>query len=209
MDKVLRPERFSIIPSEENATKRWRHWFKTFENYLTTVVENQANNDRLMVLINYVTSEVFELLFNEAENYEEAINILKSLYIKTPNEIFARHALATRKQQPDESIDEYLQILKIMSKDCNFQQVTANQYRDEAVRDAFISDLLSNAIRQRLLENKTLYLETAFDQAGAGVGMLFTQRPKCGKTVEAAGRTMIGKQGEDFRGGEITVYVRM
>ena len=119
-----------------------------------------------MVLINYVTSEVFEL-FSEAENYEEAINILKSLYIKTPNEMFARYALATRKQQPDESIDEYLQILKIMSKDCNFQQATANQYRDEAVRDAFISGLLSNAIRQRLWENKTLNLETAFGQARA------------------------------------------
>ena len=95
------------------------------------MVKNHANTDRLMVLINYVTSEVFEQL-SKAENYAKAINILKSLCMKTSNEIFARHALATRKQQPDQSICEYLQILKIMSKDCNFQQVTANQYRNEA-----------------------------------------------------------------------------
>ena len=42
----------------------------------TTVAENHANTERLVVLINYVTSEVFEL-FSEAENYEEAVNILK------------------------------------------------------------------------------------------------------------------------------------
>ena len=87
--------------------------------------------------------------------------------MKTPNEIFARHKLATRKQQLGESLDEYLQELKILGKDCNFSDVTAYQYRDEAVRDAFITGLLSTNIRQRLLENKTLNFQTAFDQARA------------------------------------------
>jgi hypothetical protein len=75
--------------------------------------------------------------------------------------------LATRKQQAGETLDEYLQELKLSSKDCNFCQVSAAQHRDEAVRDAFISGLLSGNIRQRLLENKTLDLQTAFDQARA------------------------------------------
>lgn len=48
-----------------------------------------------------------------------------------------------------------------------FRQVTASEYRDEAIRDAFISGLTFNNIRQRLLENKTLDLQTAFDQARA------------------------------------------
>ena len=46
-----------------------------------------------------------------------------------------------------------------------------------------------------------------------GVGKLFTRRARFGKTVEAAGRTLIGKQGEDlfffFFFLEITVHVRM
>jgi len=64
-------------------------------------------------------------------------------------------------------LDEYLQALKTLSKDCNFRQVTAAEYRDEAIRDAFISVLVSSNIRQRLLENKTLDLQAAFDQAKA------------------------------------------
>jgi len=60
-------------------------------------------------------------------------------------------------------LDEYLQALKTLSKDCNFRQVTAAEYRDEAIPDAFISGLISSNIRQRLLENKTLDLQAAFD----------------------------------------------
>ena len=37
--------------------------------------------------------------------------------------------------------------------------------KDEAVRDAFITDLQSSYIRQRLLENTTLDLNTMFTQA--------------------------------------------
>jgi len=85
------------------------------------------------------------------------------LYVKTPNEVFARHSLATRTQQTGESLDEYLQALKTLSKDCNSRQVTAAEYQDEAIRDGFISGLISSKIRQRLLENKTLDLQAAFD----------------------------------------------
>ena len=85
----------------------------------------------LNVLINYVSLVVYQL-FYEATTYDKAINLLKSLYVKTPNEIFARHKLATRKQQPGESLVEYLKELKILSKDCNFSDVITYQYRDEA-----------------------------------------------------------------------------
>ena len=43
-------------------------------------------------------------------------------------------------------------------------------------------------------------------------GQAFTRRARFGKTVEAAGHALIGKQGEDFFiffFSEITVHVRM
>ena len=64
-------------------------------------------------------------------------------------------------------MDEFLQNLKVLSKDCNFKSVTAEQHREEYIRDSFISSLQSNAIRQRLLENNTLDLGTMFNQARA------------------------------------------
>ena len=106
-------------------------------------------------------------LINECTSYETAVNVLKSAYVKTTNEVFARHLLSIRKQQQGETLDEFLQNLKVLSKDCNFKSVTAEQHREEYIRDSFISGLQSNAIRQRLLENNTLDLGTMFNQARA------------------------------------------
>ena len=71
--------------------------------------------------------------------------------------------LATHRQEPGEDLDNYLQALKSLSKDCIFTQVTAKQNRNDYIRDAFIHGLQSYLIRQRLLENTTLTLQTAFD----------------------------------------------
>jgi len=35
----------------------------------------------------------------ECETYDEAITALQNLYVRVPNEIFARHLLATTKQE--------------------------------------------------------------------------------------------------------------
>ena len=85
--------------------------------------------------------------------------ILEKLYVKMPNEIFARHLLATRRQQSGESLHEFLLELRRLSKDCNLKTVSAEQYKEELVSDSFINGLSSPLIRQRLLENKTLTLD--------------------------------------------------
>ena len=87
--------------------------------------------------------------------------------MKQTNEVFARHRLAIHCQQPGESLDEFLQALKALSKECAFKAVTAVQHCEESVRDAFINGLHSSLIQQWLLENKTLDFSTTIDQAGA------------------------------------------
>ena len=36
-------------------------------------------------------------------------------------------------------MDEYIQILKRLSKDCNFTGVNLEQHRQEGIRDAFVA----------------------------------------------------------------------
>lgn len=54
----------------------------------------------------------------------------------------------------------WIQALKPLSKDCNFQSVAASKYREESIRDAFNTGLRSPLIFQRLLGNNTLDLKT-------------------------------------------------
>lgn len=96
--------------------------------------------------MNFVSSDVFEYI-EECTTYNEVVETFTKLYVKTPNTIFARHQLATRKQKAGESLDEYLEELKKLSKHCEFVTVTAETYRSEMIRDSFINGLSSNYIR--------------------------------------------------------------
>ena len=68
------------------------------------------------------------------------------------------------KQQPGESLDEFLQALRTLSKDCNFKPARVEQHKNEYIFDSFISGLQSKLIRQRLLENNILDINTKFNQ---------------------------------------------
>lgn len=162
MAKLLRPSRLDTDPSSPTAAKEWKHWFKTFTNFIEE--SGDTAPDKLRALVNCVSPTVYELI-EDCSTYESAITKLESVYVKLPNEVFARHVLATRRQHSGESIDEFLRELHKLSKDCNFKAVTAEQYREELVRDAFINGISSTFIRQRLLENKSLNLEAAHCQA--------------------------------------------
>ena len=71
----------------------------------------------------------------------------------------------TRKQQTDESIAEYVHALRKLARDRSFTNVSAEQYRQELTRDAFINGLTSSNIRQRLLEEDELDFKAAIDHA--------------------------------------------
>lgn len=164
METLLKPSRLDIDPNSPSATKEWKHWRRTFTNFIKECGEKAPDKHR--TLVNYVSHNIYEYI-EDCPDYEASIEALERLFIKPPNEIFARHLLATRRQKQGETLTEFLQELRRLSKDCNIKSATAEEYREELVRDSFINGLLSLLIRQRLLENSTLDLKTAFDQANA------------------------------------------
>ena len=56
-------------------------------------------------------------------------------------------------------------LLSLLAKECEFQAVTAAQYQEESIRDAFIAGIQSNEVRPRLLEEKTLTLDDMYNKA--------------------------------------------
>ena len=92
------------------------------------------------------------------------MNVLRKYSFSLKNSVFCRHSLATRRLQTNENVDQYLESLKKLANGDDFQAVTSTQVRDEYIRDAFINRISANHIRQRLLENRTLDLQTAYNQ---------------------------------------------
>ena len=187
MDRLLRPKTLETQTTAPNAEKLYKHWKTTFENYLSSCIpavtpgvegddasletaraaRAAADLKKLHALQNNVSHEIFELI-TDAEKYDDAIAILDAAYIRPTSVVYNRHQLITCKQDAGQSIDAFLQELQRISKSCNFLAVTAEQNRNEYVRDAFINGISSSNVRQRLLENMgDLSLDQAHTQARA------------------------------------------
>ena len=98
-----------------------------------------SDADNLIFLINHVDASVYELI-SEATTYNDAAEILASTYSKKPSPSFARYKLISCKQQSGEPLDCYLQKLKRLSMDCNYQAESAQVHKKEAICDAFIAE---------------------------------------------------------------------
>ena len=120
--------------------------------------------NRKRVIINCLSPSVYTYV-EDAADYEDVVRILKSLYVKQKNNVYARHLLVSRQQLQGETLSEYLQVLKTLAKECSFSDVTAATYREELTRDAFINGLSSASIRQRLLEKAEITLVQAYELA--------------------------------------------
>uniref|UniRef100_A0A6P7G2B9 Uncharacterized protein LOC114335178 n=1 Tax=Diabrotica virgifera virgifera TaxID=50390 RepID=A0A6P7G2B9_DIAVI len=163
MDKLLRPHKFDADLNSSRSSQKWIHWKATFENFISSVVD-VSEKDKFKLLVNYVSNNIYELI-SDCTKYSEAKHILEAVFVKPKNEIFARHILMTKRQHTGENIDQYVQRLKVLSKDCNFLAVSADQNKEDYIRDSFSSGFLSNDIRQRLLENNSITLQDAILKA--------------------------------------------
>ena len=163
MDKFLRPEKFDVLPNTPSSRSQWIHWLKTFTNFTNTIPDSDKDQ-KLSVLINFISADIFENI-SETTSFDEAIELLNAIYVKPENEIMARHLLAIRRQSQEESVDVFLQALRLLAKQCNFKAVTAQLHAEESIRDSFISGINDGRVRERLLENVTLNLKEAFSQA--------------------------------------------
>ena len=163
MEAHLKPQRFDTVPGSPQAAQEWNHWYRTFVNFLTAT-KAETDEDKYRILINFISSTVYSYI-SEHNDFNSAIAALRDTYDKRPNTMYARHLLASAKQQSHQSLDDYLRTLRTLALDCDYKPVTAEQYRSECIRDAFIAGISSNFIRQRLLESEILSLEQAFTLA--------------------------------------------
>ena len=77
MERFLKPERLDADPSVGDADKLYKHWKKTFDNFLESLEEP----NKLSILVNFISARVYEYIA-ECDTFEDAIEILRNTYIK-------------------------------------------------------------------------------------------------------------------------------
>ena len=169
MDRHLpKPKDLTTDPSAAEAPRIFKYWLCTIEDYIATLQELRRDADpeinKTRVVRNFLSPEVYSYV-EEIQDYDILITTLRQMYIKQKNNVYARHLLVSRKQNSCESVSEYCQALKLLAKDCTFQNVSAVVYKNELIRDSFINGLVSTTIRQRLLEQDEITLQRALEIA--------------------------------------------
>uniref|UniRef100_A0A2C9LK41 Retrotransposon gag domain-containing protein n=1 Tax=Biomphalaria glabrata TaxID=6526 RepID=A0A2C9LK41_BIOGL len=162
MDKFLRTIRLDADPNSTNDSVTWKHWIYCFDRFVTKV--GASESEQFDLLCNFVSQSLYQYI-STCSKYSKAKSNLENLFVKAPNELLARHWLATCKQKVDQSLDQFVHKLRVMARDCQFRAVSADKNEEDAIRDAFVSGMRSGVIRQRLLEKRYLDLKMALDTA--------------------------------------------
>ena len=142
--QTLVVDHLNLNPQDEDATKIFNLWKRKLEIYLQTLEAN--NEEKFNILINRLGLNAYEYV-DAANTYTEAIEKLEKVYSKKVNRIYARWKLSQEKQREGESMDNFVNRLMILAKDCNFEDVTAMEYKKESVLQSFISGLEDPYIR--------------------------------------------------------------
>ena len=85
MTKTLTPDKLTTDPGQPLTENIYRHWKKTFENYIEECGENAP--DKLRCLTKYVSHNIYEY-FSEKTTFEAAIQVLDGIFIRPKNEIY-------------------------------------------------------------------------------------------------------------------------
>ncbi|XP_055916267.1 uncharacterized protein LOC129949066 [Eupeodes corollae] len=147
-----------------NLPAAWRHWLSLFKIYLrASSLEEQPDSRKVALLLHYMGPDSLDIFnsFNEDLDkitYDVLVKKLDDYFLPKVNIIMERYSFFSRRQGPDESIDEFVTSLKNLSLTCDFETL-----REDLVRDIFICGLHNkfSHLKEKLLNEDKITLEKA------------------------------------------------
>lgn len=161
----------TILPlnlKESNMCVAWKSWKTQFKVFMrASNLEQQTEQRKVALLLHHLGPEclqVFESFDVDMDKikYEDLVKKLDDYFIPKANVAMERHKFFSRRQAPEETIEQYVTSLKNLSSSCEFGQI-----RDDLIKDIFICGLLTNYahIKERLLSEGKITLEKALNIA--------------------------------------------
>ena len=147
-------------------TDDWSLYTERLSQYF---VANDITEDKKKVgiLLTVIGSKAYELIHSllapvspAEKKYDELVAVLMGHLKPKPLVIAERFKFHHRNQRDGENVEQYMAELRRLSEHCDFKD-----YLSEALRDRLVCGLRSEAIQRRLLSQKDLTLETAYDIA--------------------------------------------
>ncbi|GCB62834.1 hypothetical protein scyTo_0011528 [Scyliorhinus torazame] len=124
MDSGLKPEKLNLDAQSPEATEIFKYWLRCFEAYLNSS-ETEVDGPRKLSLLHARVGHRLSSVIEEATTSETAVEILQKCFVTPINEVHARYLLSTCRQRSGETLDEYLERLTALTRNCDHKEVTA------------------------------------------------------------------------------------
>ena len=179
------------------------NWSLCTERLGQFFVANEIKDEakQVAVLLTVIGSKPYELLHSllapavpASKKYAELVAVLGDHLNPKPLVIAERFKFHHRNQRVGETVAQYMAALRKLTECCEFKD-----YLEEALRDRLVCGLRSEVVQRRLLSEKGLKLQTAYDvavsmeTASRQASELQSPERTPGHPYKAVGRVAAGK----------------
>ena len=158
--------------STSNQALVWKKWYKQFKLYLIAAQwENENDRRKVALMLSLIGQDAMNIFnsFNvdeETVKYNDLVKLFDDHFTPKKNLTVERHKFLSRRQQSDESIDDYVTDLKNLSLTCGLNACKTcdlKTLREDLVKDVLIVGLNSSfrIVKERLLQESDLKLDKA------------------------------------------------
>ncbi len=167
MEKFNKP---NVLSLTGNTAENWRRFMQQLNIYLIASGNDEARDKmKVSLLLNFAGEEAIEVFNTFTFEKEEDKWIFKTVESKfeeycnpRKNVVFERF-MYWKSIQEDETIDQYVTKLRKLIKNCEYPQ----QINDEMLRDKLVFGVKDVRMKERLLRESDLSLETALKMCRA------------------------------------------
>lgn len=146
----------------DDMASNWQSWKEDFIIFMKlTGYIDKPNDFRANLLKNRIgkvgTEAIQNISFENAQDKDDMDILIEKLekYFNPPKkEVVERYQFFSRSKKQNESIEQYINILKEKAKTCNFNDMT-----DSLVRDKIILDTHDKILRKKIFEAENLDLQ--------------------------------------------------
>lgn len=149
----------------DDAGEQWATYIERFEHYI--LANDIQPEKRVPVLLSVMGPKTYGLLRNLVApskpgtmQYDNIVGVLQAHFAPKPLVIAERFRFHKRNQGEEETVAQYVAVLKRLSEHCEF-----GAYLEDALRDRFVCGLKCETVQKRLLTEKDLTFRKAVDYA--------------------------------------------
>ena len=169
-----------FLPTPGSPPIPWGQWKSLFDTYMLASAASKFNEDRRCALLLHCLGPEGQRIFHTlppsanaeasgadlsaaggtAASYQETVKRLEKHFSPTINVVAERYRFRQRAQRPAEPVDDYISALRALSTTCEFGAL-----QNELIRDQVVEKTSSEKVRERLLMEPKLTLDSAIQIA--------------------------------------------